>query len=43
MNSDSEIMSVKEAVEEDLVLLGKNSGRFREASKARVKLDRSLS
>jgi|TARA_B100001094_G_scaffold91841_1_gene87825 hypothetical protein len=38
----SEIKAIKEVVEEDLALVGKNSGRFRKASEAMDKLDRSL-
>ena len=38
----SEIKAIKEVVEEDLALVGKNSGRFRKASKTMDKLDRSL-
>ena len=38
----SEIKTIKEVVEEDLALVGKNSGRFRKASEAMDKLDRSL-
>ena len=39
----SEIKAIKEVVEEDLALVGKNSGRFRKASEAMDKLGRSLS
>ena len=39
----SEIKAIKEVVEEDLALVGKNSGRFRKVSEAKIKLDRSLS
>ena len=42
MASLSEIKAIKEVVEEDLALVGKNSGRFRKASEAMDKLDRSL-
>jgi hypothetical protein len=38
----SEIKAIKEVVEEDLALVGKNFGRFRKASEAMDKLDRSL-
>ena len=38
----SEIKAIKEVVEEDLALVGKNSSRFRKASEAMDKLDRSL-
>lgn len=38
----SEIKAIKEVVEEDLALVEKNSGRFRKASEAMDKLDRSL-
>ena len=38
----SEIKAIKEVVEEDLALVGKNSGRFGKASEAMDKLDRSL-
>ena len=43
MDSVSEIKAIKEVVEEDLDLVGKNSGRSRKASEAREQLDRSLS
>ena len=39
----SEIKAIKEVVEEDLALVGKNSGRFRKASEAMEPLERSLS
>jgi hypothetical protein len=39
----SEIKAIKEVVEEDLALVGKNSGRFSKASEAMDQLDRSLS
>ena len=42
MASISEIKAIKEVVEEDLALVGKNSSRFRKASEAMDKLDRSL-
>ena len=42
MASVSEIKAIKEVVEEDLSLVGKNSGRFSKASEAMDKLDRSL-
>ena len=42
MASISQIKAIKEVVEEDLALVGKNSGRFRKASEAMDKLDRSL-
>ena len=42
MASISQIKAIKEVVEEDLTLVGKNSGRFRKASEAMDKLDRSL-
>lgn len=38
----SEIKAIKEVVEEDLALVGKDSGRFRKASEAMDKLYRSL-
>ena len=38
----SEIKAIKEVVEEDLALVGKNSARFSKASEAMDKLDRSL-
>ena len=38
----SEIKAIKEVVEEDLTLVGKNSSRFRKASETMDKLDRSL-
>ena len=43
MASVSEIKAIKKVVEEDLALVGKNSGRFRKASQAMDKLDKSLS
>ena len=43
MASVSEIKAIKEVVEEDLALVGKNSGRSRKASEAMEQLDRSLS
>ena len=43
MDRVSEIKAIKEAVEEDLALLGKNSGRSRKASEGMEQLDRSLS
>ena len=43
MAGDSEIKAIKEVVEEDLALVGKNSGRSRKTSEAMDKLDRSLS
>ena len=39
----SEIKAIKEVVEEDLALMGKNSGRSRKASEATEQLDRYLS
>ena len=42
MASLSEIKAIKEVVEEDLALVGKNSGRFKKASEAMDQLDRSL-
>ena len=42
MASVSEIKTIKEVVEEDLALVGKNSGRSGKASEAMDKLDRSL-
>ena len=42
MASLNEIKAIKEVVEKDLALVGKNSGRFRKASEAMDKLDRSL-
>ena len=42
MASVSEIKTIKEVVEKDLALVGKNSGRSRKASEAMDKLDRSL-
>jgi hypothetical protein len=38
----SEIKAIKEVVEEDLALVGKNSGCFSKATEAMDKLDRSL-
>ena len=38
----SEIKAIKEVFEEELAMVGKNSGRFRKASEAMEKLDRSL-
>ena len=42
MASVSEIKAIKEVVEEDLALVGKNSGCFSKATEAMDKLDRSL-
>ena len=38
----SEIKAIKEMVEEDLALVGKNSGRFSKASEAMDQLDRFI-
>ena len=38
----SEIKAIKKVVEEDLAVVGKNSGRSGKASEAMDKLDRSL-
>ena len=43
MDRVSEIKAIKEAVEEDLALLGKNSSRSKKASEGMEQLDRSLS
>ena len=43
MASVSEIKAIKEVVEEDLALVGKNSARFSKASEAMEQMDRSLS
>ena len=43
MDRGSEIKTIKEVVEEDLALVGKNSCRFSKASEAMDQLDKSLS
>ena len=43
MASVGEIKAIKKVVEEDLALVGKNSGRFSKASEAMDQLDRFLS
>ena len=42
MASVSEIKALKEVVEEDLALVGKNSGCFNKASEAMDQLDRFI-